>query len=81
MSNNFDDLNKYINNQLAVQDNNSRKVALARERYAESAVISLVKAAIDWLVDRSEIPKPTANLIKASTSIIATLAKSWFGLF
>ena len=81
MSTNFDDLDKYINSQLAIQDNNNRNLTLGRVRLVESATISAVKAAIDWLVDRSKIPKSTANLIKASTSIIATLAKSWFGLF
>lgn len=80
MSNNFDDLNKYINSQLTVQDNNNRNLTQGRVKLGESAVISVVVAGINWLVDRSQIDRPTANFIKASTNIIATLAKSWFGL-
>lgn len=78
MSTSFDP--DYIRSQLAIQDNNSRDLTLARERYAESAAISLVVAGINWLVDKCKIDQSTANLIKSSVKIMGSFAKAWFGL-
>lgn len=78
MSNNFDP--DYISSQLAIQENNNRSLNLARAIFTESAAISLVMAAINWLVDKSKMDRPTANLIKSGVSIIGNLAKAWFGL-
>lgn len=76
MSNDFDD---YLNKQLARQEETNRTLTEARQRLGWGAVISIAEEAICLLVDKSKIAKPTAGFIKASTRIIAGLAKSWFG--
>ncbi|WP_228041722.1 hypothetical protein [Planktothrix mougeotii] len=78
MSNNCDP--DYISSQLALQDDNNRSLNLARAILTESAAISLVIAAINWLVDKSKMDRPTAKLIKSGVSIIGHLAKAWFAL-
>lgn len=79
MTNNLD-FDDYLKGQLAKTDNNNQNLTLARQQYAESAIIALVEVAVTWLESKKKIDSGTANIIRNSVSIIDNLGKlfGWF---
>lgn len=79
MSNNLD-FDDYLKGQLATQDDKNRNLSLARQQYAESAIIALVEVAVTWLESKKKIDSQTASIIRNSVSFIDNLGKifGWF---
>jgi len=74
------DFDDYLKGQLAKTDNNNQNLNLARQQYAESAIMALVEVAIIWLEKKEKIDSQTANIIRNSVNIIDNLSK-FFGWF
>jgi len=74
------DFDDYLKGQLAKTDNNNQNLNLARQQYAESAIMALVEVAIIWLEKKEKIDSQTANIIRNSANIIDNLGKlfGWF---
>lgn len=75
MSKSADDWEKYINSQLTVQDNNNRNLTVAQKQFMESAVISVINMAIDYLENKEKISKTVASVMRHSANIIDGIGK------
>lgn len=65
-----DDWKKSIDSELAKIDENSRQLTLAQNRFAESALVSVVNMIVDRLEDEGIITKTASSIVKNSVNII-----------
>ncbi|KOR36904.1 hypothetical protein AM228_10025 [Planktothricoides sp. SR001] len=70
-----DDWKKSIDSELAKIDENSRQLTLAQNRFAESAVISVVNMIVDRLEEEGIITKTASSIVKNSANIIRSFGQ------
>lgn len=71
----IDDLQKYIDSDLAKTNEYNRNLRLAGETFLESSVAALIQTGIDWLEEKKKINSTEARALKTAVTVVDFFVK------